>query len=207
MLNLTINNKPIQFPTSWAEVTVRQFFAIKNIDPNDKQYNAVCKMLEVFTGIKAAEWFDMEATEVDTNTILLLLEFCKDPINWESLKKPESITVQGKEIKIPTDISLSTYGQIVVFDTTVIPKVHESGNIIDVVHTAVAIFIQPLITGKKFDGNKLSETESMVLDLPIYQVFPLASFFLREYFSYLIKSESSSIEHQLVRKSKPELIS
>lgn len=204
MLNVLINGKSIAFPTSWADVSVRQFNEIKKIDVADERYNSICKMLEIFTGISATEWFEMEASEVDTNTILLMLEFCKDPIQWDSLKAPESIKIGGKDITIPKDINMSTYGQIVVFDTKVIPLIHSEGSISSVVHSAVAIFLQPLITGKKFNADLLAETENQILDLPIYQVFPLASFFLRRYFSYLIESENSSTGAQLQKKSKQE---
>ena len=202
MIAATINSKKVSFPASWAEVTVDQFYRIRSIDPKKEQALVICEVLEILTGIPAATWYDMEAREDDTNTILGLIEFIKDPIEWEGLEVPKEVTLGGKLCKVPKDLSLKTYGQAVLFESKVLPVVLEKGELTDVLKTALAIYLQPIYTGEKFDGEKLEDMEEVVGAMPIYTAFPVANFFFRKYLRSLLKKGIVYDEVQALKSTK-----
>lgn len=202
MITATINGKTVNFPASWSEVTVDQFFKIRSIDPAKEQAQVICEVLEILTGIPASTWYDMDAKEADTNVILSLIEFIKEPIEWQGLEVPKEVTLGGKVCKVPKDLHLKTYGQAVLFESKILPVVLEKGDFTDVLRTALAIYLQPVYTGEKFDGERLEETEALVGALPIYTAFPVANFFFRKFLRSLIKKGILYDEAQAPKNTK-----
>lgn len=203
MIAATINGKKVAFPASWAEVTVDQFFKIRSIDPGKEQAQVICEVLDILTGIPASTWYDMEANQVSTDTILGLIEFIKEPIQWEGLEVPKEVVLNGKTCKVPKDLELKTYGQAVLFESKVLPVVLDKGELTDVLKTALAIYLQPIYTGEKFDGEKLEEMEEVVGALPIYTAFPVANFFFRKYLRSLVKKGLVYDEALAPKNTKP----
>jgi hypothetical protein len=203
MITATINGKKVAFPASWAEVTVNQFFNIRSIDPKKEQAQVIFEVLDILTGIPASTWYDMEANQVSTDTILGLIEFIKEPIEWEGLEVPKEVVLNGKTCKVPKDLELKTYGQAVLFESKILPVVLDKGELTDVLKTALAIYLQPIYTGEKFDGEKLEEMEEVVGALPIYTAFPVANFFFRKYLRSLVKKGLVYDEALAPKNTKP----
>lgn len=207
MIEAKINGMPVSFPAGWSEVTVGQFLALRNIDATLDSARTFSKILEIFTAIPAQTWYDMEATESHTEELFDLVAFTREKIDFNALACPEKITIDGKEYDVPKELRLSTYGQVTVFESKVFPLVTDKGDLLDAIPSALAIIFQPLITGKKFDGDTLNETEKLIHALPILVAYPVASFFLKQYFQSLTKRSELSPTIQPEKNSKPELTS
>lgn len=202
MYTANINGITVDFPQSWSEVTVSQFLAIRSMPEHSEPYFVLCKALEIFSGIPAKEWFDMPAEAIDNEEVYDLIGFTREKIDFSALKMKDTVTIAGVEHKVPRDLTLQTYGQVTVFESKVIPIAQSTGDFVDAIPTALAIFLQPLITGKKFDADKLSETENMIGEMLLFDAFPVAAFFLRKYVASLrMKNEPSHIlQHSKKRK-------
>lgn len=200
MLTVEINDVKYEFPVGWHEITLDQFLVIKDLDKLSDDADKICKTLEMLTGISAQTWFNMEATAIDSEAILQLISWMQDPIDWEAVPPPTEIEIDGKKYSVPKELEMQTYGQMLMFDSKVLPEVSRTGSLVDVLKTALAIYMQPVLTGEKFNGEKLSETEIVVGKMSIYEALPLANFFFSKYFDLLKKKTELSNESQLSKK-------
>lgn len=204
-MTVEINDCKYEFPVGWHEVTLDQFNVIKDLDKEPDMAMKICKTLEMLTGVAAREWFEMKASEVDSEGILQLIAWMQEPIDWEEIPPPAEVEIDGVKYVVPQKLEMETYGQMLMFDSRVLPEVTKTGSLVNVLKPALAIYLQPVITGKKFDADQLSETEATVGRMSIYDALPLANFFFSRYFDLLRRKTELSNESTLTRRLRQVL--
>ena len=95
MLPITINDKKIQIPTNWKELTFKQYS--KFLDLGQTEFiNAVA----LFTGISKDVWEKSKQIE-NFYIIVGALEFLQKDPKVIGAKNPKKVTIKGVEYDVP----------------------------------------------------------------------------------------------------------
>lgn len=163
----------IYLPVSYDEITVGQFEMIRSLKPSDKE----SKLISIITGISEPiieEWDIEQADE-----IMEVLSFLStDKIDISNYPMPNEIEIGGKVINPNVNVRVATIDQRWSFERRLWPSLVANGGVIDTnLSEAIAIYLQPQITGEKFNDDNLDPTIEMVKKLPVLKAYPIAYFF------------------------------
>lgn len=162
----------IHLPTSYDEITVGQFEMIRSLKPTDKE----SKLISIVTGISESiieEWDIEQADE-----IMDVLSFLSDKIDISQYTIPDEIEINGKIINPKVNVRVASIDQRWSFERRLWPELVKNQGVIDAnLSVALAIYLQPLITGEKFNDDSLDPTIEMVKKLPVLKAYPIAYFF------------------------------
>lgn len=178
-LNLKIDgeNKMIEVPTKWEDITVDQYQKIIAIDLTDsendsiKQFNIRQEQFCILTGITIdiLELFSMD----DFNSIEKNFEFMRDEMKGEIQK---SIIIEGEEYHLYTEFEKLTVGE--QFSIDIITK-ESNGDLLKVYTKLLCLFLRKKNEDGTFETFKTAHMnrESMFGKLPIVTVNSLMVFF------------------------------
>lgn len=159
--------------------------------------------LAIFSGLPYKDWYTASLLNTDIERIIDSLSWIE---NFPLLKKyplPEKYHVGGKVIKVPQRIELETLGQRIAFEDLIIKSISLTGDILDVLDKAVAIYLYPKMTGKVFDTDKLDDVLDKVRNSSIAEAYPMGAFFLQKYLSSSQTKAPLSSVPQSPKRSKP----
>lgn len=179
------NNKgnaiTIETPGTWHKVTTRQFIKLRfEWDGRD-----LVQLLSILSGKKYHVLNDDKELEVISGLLASLGWVFDEKIAWTKLPMPNALKIDGKKILVPTDLMSQTFGQ----------KVHLAQNMVDplsyvetsgyrdytrLMPLAVAIYLQPAHDGGTFNMESAEKLAEKIQDLPIVDVYPIASFFFEK---------------------------
>lgn len=194
MIPVIIEEKKINLPSTWQEVTLGQY--IDMINYRD-ELNTI-RLLSIMSGVSYAKLMNIDESKFDYR-IMEAMDFLLTPIDVYELKDVESITINGKEINIP-DPSKCTIGQkLLMQQMTRVAQVQETLHA-ELIATSCAIYLQPVIDNKPFDDSRLEEIKKIVYTLPLVEIYPVGSFFLNGWLRFL-KSSSQPLQTTQPTKS------
>jgi len=183
MIPLTLGEKKFNLPSDWNDITVKQWLDLRSIDFTD-----ICAILAVLTGIEREMWFTSTEISGIEEIILPQLQFLADPIDLTKIELQKFVTISGKEVEVPKDIGLKTYGQKIIFQQEMLKYSATDGNFkIEFMPRAIAIYMCP----EPFTDIKAFEYEKEIERMKVVEAYPLASFFL----SSLLKSWTGKARH------------
>ncbi len=185
MIPFKLGDKSINVKNKWEEITLGEFLRFPTV-PSDDPIKKVIYFYDIFSvlsGISKTELMNVNPEDMADDIIAECMAFMSTPMPNEL---PKEIAIAGKSIQIPEDISIKTHGQFLMFNTSCIQETRTEETtsrkfIWDKSALALAIYFQPLYTGKKFSGDDLKELESLCRDIPAIDAIPICSFFLRKY--------------------------
>jgi hypothetical protein len=178
-----IADKRFSIPTSYEELTVRQFVAIsKTTDLVD--------ILSILSDIPREDWLNCSDIDIDI-TLAPWLAWLNIKKDWTALKPPQSIKLGERNIDIPRNLRVHTWGQKLLLEKIWRSVVNGQVNEADTIAESVAIYLQPAICESKFDDNKIDEVKEIINKLAIVDIYPIASFFFAKY----IRSSNSKAKH------------
>lgn len=183
MTTLTSGNISINIASSYAELKVSQFLKLNN----RKNDSDLCEILSIISDKDYKFWNDCDVTEVSLEHLLAAIAWANTSPDFAALEVPKEINIGDKLISIPEDLSIKTLGQQLAFIQMVLPhvqqRVNETGRVSfgDELPVALAIYLQPEITGGKFNGDTLKETIKQCEDCLVMEALPVANFFLSKF--------------------------
>lgn len=195
------NEQEIKIASSYSELTVKQFAQLAN----PKRKGDLCEVLAVVSDKPYEFWFDADITKVGMEDLSNALLWTANVPDFRGLSVPKEIKINGNAVKVADDISIKTLGQELSFVQLVIPRIksyrndkeEEAMELTDAIAMAMAVYLQPEITGKKFDADTLPETEKLCSACNIMEAYPVANFFLNRYFtSKNVKKNSTTSPKQ-----------
>lgn len=200
MIPIKIDSISAQLPTSWDEVTLGQY--IEMAKHSDEL--SIIRLLSILSGVDYLVLMNVNSETFD-DRIVDHMGFIREPINVHELPAVESLTINGKSYPLP-DPAKCTIGQKLGLESQI--RIGQDMNTLhaDLVATAVAIYMQPLIDAAPYNDERIEPIRNMVLQLPLKQVYPAGSFFLNGWVKFLKLSGSTSalpISHP--KKSGPGL--
>lgn len=172
----TIDKIKFTLPYGWAGLTLREWMDMRfSWDKSD-----YIRLLEILSGVPYDTWYSCRVIDLDkkVNPILSMITTSPD---WEKLPVPSLVTLGGTEIKVPKDLKLETFGQKSVLQIKTNKAQDEYGDPLRALPEALAIYFQPQLTGKPFDGITLEEIIPLVMEMPILEAYPVGTFFLINY--------------------------
>lgn len=190
-LTFQLDTERFTLPSGWHEVTVDQFLRLRKAGQSLSQV----EMLSIFSGLPVETWMRVPLTEINFDLLNAALSWCHEPLELESLVCPKYISVgdvklltgslnvaikAGHMVRVPKDLRIETYGQKVMFDLMVLPELEKSGDVVDCIDSALAIYLQPAISGKPFDSDNLDPYIEAIRKCKIVEAYPVAAFFLRK---------------------------
>jgi len=171
MLPITINDKKVQIPTTWKEITFKQYLKFLNLGETEF-INAVA----LFTGIPKDVWEKSKQIE-NFYIIVGALEFLQKDPKVIGAKNPGSVKIKGVEYNVPEGLKQYSVKQ---FEDMrgLIRKEQKKGEItIKLYPKIISTYFCTLI----FDDytiKNLRETEKLINELTIYEVVGIGAFFL-----------------------------
>lgn len=208
MIPIEINldkGKTYYLPERWEEVTVKQWLELRFAE----RFSDVLSVLASIPIEKVRQATDLT---LDTR-ISPYLKWIETQPDWENLKPPKKVMFKGKEIRIPSDLGYSTFEQVENLKITVSQELErqqdkESFTYHDIIVPAVSEYLQPLYDGTTYDTDRAKEYEEEVLQMPILEVYPIASFFLLNYlgWSELRKIDFNQPRLRLILKLRKRIL-
>lgn len=188
-----------EVPSSYGELTLGQLYELKKCKDDG---------LEIFTILSGIDRTKFElskdlALDVKLNESL---EFLQHPFSDEFFLVPDFITVSGKKYKAPKSLVENTYGQKIALQNYIIEVEKEGGNETDAYAFALALYMQPIITGKPYDIEEVEKLVPEILNCKLQEAWPLAGFFLSNFAKSLNESLNALATRQATKKYKLELI-
>jgi len=153
---------PKTIPTAWEELTLQQSFDLEGLIDRLEMYSIITKIpLKELDALKGDEMAVYSATQFLTN-----------PPDWAKLPKPKAVFINGKRCRIPK-IAKETLGQKVIISSLIASE----KDLHVLIPKIVAVYLQPVYSGGKFDRDKLKEVEKYLLDSSCVEVYAAAWFF------------------------------
>jgi hypothetical protein len=162
----------VDTPGCWAKTTTAQYERlISEWDEKD-----LVQAFSILTGIDAKTISNMVDPEIEDWLFVATDYLFREPQYFKELPLPETVTLRGKEIKIPKRVEGFTIGQSIQvrqkLDTV---KMYE-----EAISYAVAVYLQPKVDGGDFDDDKALELLVEIKKIPITVTYPIGFFLLRK---------------------------
>jgi len=184
-----INGQRYLIPECWEEVTVSQYLRMltqwePEKDIADRDY---VKLLNIFTEGKFQHTDDIGNT---MNLVRLLGWVAFQPFQFKS-DLPKVLHLAGKSVLIPREPSELSIGQNIHLRRAI----GQSSIVEQSIAIATAIYLQPVVDGGKFNMSRARELEKEILEMPVYQIYPVGFFLLTRVASY--GQTSSGLWHRV----------
>ena len=131
-------------------------------------------LLAAFTYIPYADLAESKSNQFWTPLYSVLNFVHTEQINWNKLKVPKSIRLDGIQCKVPRNLGLQMFAQK-VFSVNLLADDTRTDN--EKMLRILAIYFQPLIDGK-WITERLDHIENHCRYINAKEAFPIANFFL-----------------------------
>lgn len=196
MIKFKIEGKEYSIPTKWEEVTVEQYLKLLTCDKED-----IVMFLSIVTGVDYDTMYRTRQTDVD-EILLPLISFFHTPIDLSKQKMSGKILLQGKQHDIPKDLGFHSLGQKIEASNVMLAEFKKSGELTGCMVEVVAMYLQPIVTGKEYSSESAKELEAELLKCSIIDVYPVAAFFLKKLIASISVRKKLSVRDTLKSKFK-----
>lgn len=177
MLYFDINDKQVECPVSWAEAKTKIFV---NFYSHCMEGDDMVKVFSTITGTNYNSVWDSTSEDLMAGLYQAVAFIFNEPQDFRKAPIPKSIKLAGKTVLIPQELHKLTVGQ----NFHMRGLIATAKNMESLVSIAVAIYLQPLVDESKFDFDRAKEIEKQVLEMNIYDVFPIGFFLLSKLTNY-----------------------
>jgi hypothetical protein len=207
MLTLDVNDKKLKAPICWEECTLEVFQRIfRECDDGDN----LVKIFSAITGTKFKDiWADANE-ELDAAIYQVTAFVVNQKQDFRTKKLPTKIRISGKTVVIPKKLEALTIGQ----NFHVRGAISKEKKLEPCISIAIAVYLQPLIDEAPFDYDRALLLEKEILQMNIYDVFPIGFFLLKRLtnsgnsgVSFLLKKTLAKTKAMLSSLRRPALVS
>jgi hypothetical protein len=175
MLHFTSNNdQRVSVPGSWEECSVRIYQDIERACPlHDDPVKIFSVMTRTsYTGLLETAHEDLEAA------IYQATAFIHQTQSFRSAPLPKAIKLRGRNIILPTELQRLTIGQNFQIRQAMEQAKKKEETLETLLSLATAVFLQPIVDGGEWNYTKAKELEQEILELNIFEIYPIGFFFL-----------------------------
>lgn len=188
-----------ELPSKWADLTLKQFYALR--DSDGKAITAA----SILSGIPVSEFAKSDDVFI-LEKIYPFLTFLDDKFDLENYFIPDFITIDGVKYPKPKELGVNTAGQKWHLEDAYREIVEKDKSEVDIYPLALAIYMQPIVTGKQYDADLVDELVPKIMDCKLIEAWPLASFFLTSYAKQLNLKERTLVMSQHQKNYEQALI-
>jgi len=180
MVTFHLGSAKYQAPASWKEVTVKQYARIKrdwepDKDVADRDY---FKLLKILIN-------DNSATRLEKNidndlTLMSILGWVITEEERFARELPLWLKIGRQTVLVPRDPKELSIGQNIHLRR----EIEKAKVMEECIGSAVAIYMQPIIDGKKFNFARAMELKAEIDEMPAYLIYPIGFFLLRRVSRY-----------------------
>lgn len=186
MIPLIIEGKSIDLPVRYGELTFKQFYDIRKCD------GKISTIVSILTGIPRETLLLINDLDLE-DKLSPYLEFLQQDFDVQHYFVPDYFDFDGVKYPKPKELRMQSIGQKWHLEDAVREA---DGKDVDIYPIALAIYLQPTITGTPYDESKVNELLPKVMEMKLEQGWPLASFFLTNYEKYLNSKRKRSHTRQ-----------
>src|SRR3990167_447436 len=187
-------------PTSYNELTLKQLVQLNEWDKKD-----IIKLIAILCNIDYDVLFNSRMLDIDTQ-ILPLLEWVKEPRNYQQLLVPKQITIDGKQYDVPADIAVKTLGQKISLQLHLAQEQKENKDVIDCIPFALAVYFQPEVTGRDYSEDEAIKLIPAIMNCKMLEAYPVGNFFLTNFIKFLTESNGSLAAKEPTKNFRQALI-
>lgn len=183
-----LNDIKYECPVCWEEVKVKHHQRMISEWDASKQI-ADRDYFKLFTILTDSDFKQFHSTAVNEVTIWNAIRWVIEQPFKFSNEMPKALQICGKSIVLPTKVGDLSIGQNIHLRQAIDQSqalFDDKGNIVEYSNysLAVAIYLQPLIDGKKFDYERALEVEKDILEMPAYKIRPIGFFIAANVLKY-----------------------
>lgn len=199
MYKAKLNGSEFFIPASWEEVTLKQFF-----DLRDKSKDFL-DTISILTNTDKSFWED--STDLDVIEALTIGEhsplyyISTPPERLDQFIRPDKIMICGKLCTLPKGLGFGTLAQKMAFEKLI----SDNKTDVDCIPMALAIYFQPQIDDARFSSERCEALIPEIMNTPIKEAFPVASFFFMKYVKYCKTKRKHLEESHALKRSGLEL--
>lgn len=188
MIHAKLGAKEFDMPSSWEEITVKQFMDLTK----DEAINSVTMQMAILTGLSKQEILSANSIHLERN-ILPHTEFINTIPDLERIKKeiPKTIRIGEKVLPVIKHLELEPWGCKETLYMEMIKAYKADGHLNNLLAVAIATYFYQVYYGKDFDSEKLDEFVKTTEQCSFIEAFPVANFFLNKSKNLLLTSRQS----------------
>lgn len=174
MIHFKLAGQEFKMPSHYGEMTFAQFFAVRDCDED------FLKLIEALSGIPRKKLEQISDLDFDVK-IMPFLSFLKEKFDINTNILPDYIEFENKQYPRPKGIGINTYGQKLALQDEILRIEKEGKSETDLYPFALALYLQPAITGTPYDHEKVMQLVPKMFHVKLQDGWPIASFFLSKY--------------------------
>jgi len=183
MVTIKINDYEYDIPTSWNEVTLRQYIELATYI---EDINHI-RLLSIFTGIDYDVLANFPCDDFQIK-VIPEMDFLQEELNVLAIKRAKVLHIGNYEFEPILDPSKERLGQKLFMQQITENAVANHYPHFSLVAPIIANYYAPFVhPQKKWEEKHIKEFEQLVLDMPMVEAYPEADFFLSGYLTYSIK--------------------
>lgn len=183
MVTIQINNYSYDIPTNWTEVTLRQYIELATYIGDMSHI----RLLSIFTNIDYDVLCNFPCDDFKIK-VIPEMAFLSEAIDVLTIKRASKLHIGSYEFEPILDPSKERLGQKLfmqqITENAVTKNLPHYSLVAPVIANYYAPFVHPL---KKWDEKHIAEFEQLVLNMPLVEAYPEASFFLTGWLTYSTK--------------------
>ena len=170
---ISVNGNKINMPSCYEELTTKQWERIISEWDMDKPIEER-DFFKLFNILAGTDFKALEPTDENEVTVWNAVRWIVEQPFTFSEQLPKVLEIEGKIIQIPTKINRLSIGQNIYLKQLIANSKYLEQNI----SYAVAIYLQPIYDGSKFDSERAKELKMLIEQLPAYLIRPIGFFIL-----------------------------
>lgn len=183
MVTIKINNHEYDIPTSWNDITLKQYI---NLATYVDDINHI-RLLSIFTGIEYDVLANFPCDDFQIKVIPEMI-FLQEELDILTIKRAKVLHIGEYEFEPILDPSKERLGQKLFMQQITEVAVKQSYPHYSLVAPIIANYYAPFVhPQKKWDEKHIKHFEKLVLDMPLFEAYPEADFFLSGYLTYSTK--------------------
>ncbi len=172
-INLEDTEKTYSIPTSWDEVTVKQFsqlYKVKN--DNSNELLAAVNLINAITEIDTSTLLQMDID--DFKTLSKSISFISEEVKKTDV---DYLILDGEKYYLYTDFNKLTTGEVITLETIIESSNHDIHRIIP---DLLCLFLRKKNENGKYEKftTDMLKRKELFLQVPISQIYHVFAFFL-----------------------------
>lgn len=181
MVVYKVNKKRVSIPTCWEESTCGLY---QRLLGEVREGDDLIKVFAILSGLN----YRAVADSTDSNLEAVLYQATafvfNQPQEFKKLHEPKSFKIQGHTILIPSNVGKLTVVQNLHLRAAIAKAEKNKQPLETLISLAMAIYLQPLIDVVPFDYGRAKEIELEILEMNIFDVYPVGFFLLSRLTNY-----------------------
>lgn len=198
MIPFNLGKYSFELPQDYGELTLKQFFELRKFEGD------LIGMISVLSGLDRTLWEQARDINIDL-TLSVYLDWLNKPFNPEDYILPDRLQINGVYYNRPKDLKSKTLAQKISLQNEMERVQKENGTDVDLIPFALALYFHPIVTGEKYDSEKVEAFIPEIMNCKVEEAYPIASFFLLNWAKSLSKNESDFRILQARKKYEREL--